>query len=222
MDNSVSSNGQQIADNPKMAHYHRRKDNMHTGDLLLWQEEHVWWKWIYRKFIGSKGDHVSLIIRLQQYEGDEKDHRRYTLEARRKQGTALNLLSRRLDGYVGKVTLYRLKSDWTPDERKKIGKVILEEVGKAYDSKSMIKTFIVDILRRFRKNIRLKYTVDDSKLFCSEYCYLAYKTARNDLCISEDYGKGTITIEGPPQPKDLFDLEIFDKGEQIYPPKESK
>jgi len=186
------------------------KHDMHTGDLLLWKEKYNLLKWIYRKLICSKGDHTSLIIRLQQYDDAQ---RRYTIEANRKQGTALNLLSRRLDGFVGEVWLYKLKSDWTPDERKEIGKVILGEIGKPYDCEAMMKTWAINILRRIFKNIKLKWKVDARELFCSEYCYLAYKTVRGEEGLKKLHGNGEdlLTFEGPPHPKDLIKLKIFQK-----------
>jgi len=212
MDYPNSSNEQAIASNPNLDLYNYLKKDLKTGDLLQWKHNNLFFG-IYRKLIGSEVDHSSLIIRLKQYEGDGDQSNIYIMEATLRKGTALTRLSRKLCGFGGEVWLYRLKSDWTSAERTTIGEELLYYVGIPYDLKAVVKTFFFDVLQRIFKNIHQRWTIDEHELFCSEYCYLAYKKARKNL---SDKGPEFV-FEGPPHPKDINKLGIFSKRENLYP-----
>jgi len=220
MDNANAASRPLKTPNHKLVEYNKLKDGMLTGDLLQWKKNTLL-RWIYRKLIGSDADHSSLIIRLKQYEGDIDPNegiidpiRRYIMEETCSKGATLSRLSRRLDGYDGEVWLYRLKKDWTHKERKEIGRVLLEHVGTPYDTWAVVKNFFFNIWRRISTNTRFVWKVDDRKLFCSGYCYLAYTSVRRKLPVKEE---PMMIFTGPPHPMDLPKFDIFEKPIKLYP-----
>lgn len=137
--------------------YHHHKQNMMTGDLLLWRANSLLGLAI-RHFSKAEVNHASLVMHFSQYEGDV--HRRFTTEALSK-GIILNLLSKQLEQYDGKVWWYRLKSDWE-SRRAMIGTNAMKYIGTPYDYKSLF------------KNAFGRVSADARELFCSEYCFVCY------------------------------------------------
>ena len=137
--------------------YNQHKQDMMTGDLLLWRANSLLGLAI-RHFSKADVNHASLVMHFAQYEGDA--HRRFTTEALSK-GIILNLLSKQLEQYDGKVWWYRLKSDWE-SRRAMIGTSAMRYIGTPYDYKSLFK----NAFGRVSANAR--------ELFCSEYCFLCY------------------------------------------------
>jgi hypothetical protein len=229
MDKADSASSPLKTQNPNLFEYHNLKNDMLTGDLLQWKK-HAFSRRVYRWLIGSQVDHSSLIIRFKEYENtvseidtyekNSKPVRRdiYNMEETWIKGAHLDQLSHLLEGYDGEVWLYRLKDDWRPEERRKIGIALLEHVGTPFDAWSVLKNFIFNACRRFITNIRFRHDwrVEERKLFCSEYCYLAYKSARGDLIVNKDL---EIVFRGPPHPMDLPKLGIFMEPIKLYPAK---
>jgi hypothetical protein len=130
---------------------------MKTGDLLQWKSNSIIGaaiRWKTKSIV----NHSSLVLKLIEYEGDEK--RRFTTEALER-GIILNYLSRRLEQFDGEVWWYPLKDD-QDNNRGRIGTIALSLIGIPYDYQSIFRQVFGSV------------SVDARRLFCSEYCYLAY------------------------------------------------
>jgi len=161
--------------------YDSIKDQFKTGDLILWSSNNFI-GWCIKKFTKSNVSHASLVIRFSEY--DENNHRRYNLESGR-HGTVLNVLSKTLQEYSGEAWWYPLQEKMEI-ERKRIGDRALEFVGTPYDYPSIFRYLIGNV------------SADARKLFCSEYCYLAYG------------------FEGKaPTPSEMLSLNIFKSGTKL-------
>jgi hypothetical protein len=137
--------------------YNQHREQMRTGDLLLWRANSLLGVAI-RHFSKADVNHASLVMHFEQYEGGE--HRRFTTEALG-QGIVLNLLSRQLEQYDGKVWWLPLKDDWE-SRRAMVGTNAMKYIGTPYDYKSLF------------RNAFGRVSADARELFCSEYCFLAY------------------------------------------------
>lgn len=162
--------------------YNRHKYNMRTGDLLLWRANSLLGVAI-RFFSKAPVNHASLVMHFSQYEGDV--HRRFTTEALAK-GITLNLLSKQLEQYDGRVWWYPLRSDWE-SRRPMIGTTAMQYIGTPYDYKSLF------------RNAFGRVSADARELFCSEYCFVCYGL------------NGTA-----PTPGDMPSLGIFREPVLIY------
>jgi len=141
----------------KLIKYNEIKDDMRTGDLLQWRSPSIIGRLIRWK-TGSNVNHSSMVIRLKEYEGRER--RRWTTEAL-EHGTVLNLLSRRLNDFDGECWWYPLKDEWN-EKRGEVGERSVYFIGIKYDYKSLF------------AQLFSKVSADARRLFCSEYCYIAY------------------------------------------------
>lgn len=140
--------------------YLKVRDEIGTGDLIEWHSKSII-GWAIRMITRNDVNHSSLALKLDYFEG-LKD-RRFVLEAL-EHGITLNLLSRRLEKFNGKVYWYKLKAE-NEGKRGMIASWALEQVGKKYDYKSLF----LQLLFRVSANAR--------KFFCSEYAYMAYRAA---------------------------------------------
>jgi hypothetical protein len=141
----------------KIDKYNEVKGEMKTGDLLQWKSNSIIGaaiRWKTNSFV----NHSSLVLKLEDYEGIEK--RRFTTEAL-EHGIILNYLSRRLEQFDGEVWWYPLKED-DHKYRDRIGEIALSLIGVPYDYKSIFRQVFGAV------------STDARRLFCSEYCYLAY------------------------------------------------
>lgn len=136
--------------------YNTNKNQMKTGDLLQWKSPGIIGAAIRWK-TKSEVNHTSMIIRLGEYEGEER-HRFHTEAMER--GVYPNLLSVRLEAFKGQVWWLPLKDEWD-QKRINIGRRLTEMWGKEYDYKSLFWQLIG------------KVNADAKQLFCSETCYLA-------------------------------------------------
>ncbi len=147
--------------------YNAVKDNMKTGDMLQWHSNSLLGLGIrlrtqakraqYEKDHDINVNHTCMVIRLKEYEGEER--RRWTQESL-EHGVTLNLLSRRLEQFDGSVWWYPLKPEWDA-KRTAIGQMAMSLIGVPYDYDSIFKQIIA------------KVSVDARNLFCSEnylYC----------------------------------------------------
>lgn len=172
--------------------YCKVKDLMKTGDALFW-ESYTVIGWLIRlkkapKEIyylhpeipeGYNPNHVSSVIRLKEYEGEERN--RFCLEAL-EDGYVLNRLSKRLEAFNGTVWWFPLKPDWN-ERRVDIGRNILSYVGTDYDYGSLFKNAVCHV------------STDGKKLFCSEAYYMSLgfsETAPrpNELLALDIFGEG--------------------------------
>lgn len=135
--------------------YEENRDQMKTGDLLLWRSNSLLGSLI-RFFSKGKVNHASLLLRIIAYEGQEK--RVFTSEAL-EHGVVINPLSLRLQEYDGEVWWYPLRKEWD-NERNAIGVRALQYLGVGYDYGSLF------------KNAICRVSADVRKLFCSEYYYI--------------------------------------------------
>jgi hypothetical protein len=137
--------------------YEAVKDQMKTGDMILWSHNSLIGKLI-EGFSHANVSHASLVIRLQEYEGLER--RRFHMEATGK-GVYPNLLSRALAHYDGEAWWYPLKDEWD-SSRQAIGEKAFQWLGVDYDFEGTL------------RNAWEKVKADPTKLFCSEYVFLCY------------------------------------------------
>jgi len=133
------------------------RKEMKTADLLQWRTRGVAGTLIRWK-TRSNVNHSSLVLRLSEYE--QLERRRYTTEALG-HGTVLSLLSRRLEQFNGEVWWYPLVDEWN-DKRQGVGERSLSLIGVPYDYRSIFKQIIGHV------------STNAQKLFCSEYCFIAY------------------------------------------------
>ncbi|MBU0907545.1 MAG: hypothetical protein KKE05_05315 [Nanoarchaeota archaeon] len=168
--------------------YNSFKGQMQTGDCLLWQSRSII-GWLIRFFSKADVNHAGLIIRPSEH-GDLKN-RRFTLEALEK-GIILRLLSERLRSYEGRVWLYPLKDDFN-DYRGDIAAWAIEKEGTPYDYKSLF------------RQIAGRVSADAKELFCSEFCFMAWKEVGIPI---ED--------QKAPRPGDIPGLGIFKDPILIY------
>ena len=172
------------------------------------------WRWITH----SKVSHSSMVIRLQEYEHLER--RRFTTESRR-HGTVLNRLSRRLRKFYGEVWWYPLMDDWNP-HRQTIGEEMLKLIGIPYNFAGLVKLTLRRLFGAkcrkilnstgFRGVVRWMNHVGEQEVFCSEYCYCAYKST----------GHLTADLSEPPLPDDMLKLGIFKDGKKILERRKEK
>jgi len=140
--------------------YNIHRPAMRTGDLLTYRTNgfisnliHFW----------SPDNHAGLVLDLDSYEGLQD--RRWTLEAI-SGGVHLNLLSHVLEKVHGQVFWHALKPEFN-DCRPALMCFGLDQVGAIrYDTKGLL------------KQIFGRVSADLEKLFCSEYCFLAWKEAK--------------------------------------------
>jgi hypothetical protein len=108
--------------------YNKVRDQMQTGDLLLWRS-HSLLGLLIREFSDAPVNHASLIMRIEPYEGSEG--RRFIAEAL-EHGVVLNLLSKRLAEEDGEAWWYPLDDEWAK-KRQGIGERALKFMGTPYD-----------------------------------------------------------------------------------------
>lgn len=140
----------------KLDSYYANRDRMKTGDVLQWDSDTLLGDGIQARK-GGDVNHTGLVIRLQEYEGEER--RVFTLESL-ENGVVLNLLSRRLEQFDGHVYFIPLKDDYDP-QRGKIGERALSCVGIPYDYPAIIKECFGNA------------KMDMTRLFCSEAAWYA-------------------------------------------------
>ncbi len=171
--------------------YNLVRDSMKTGDMLAWHSNSLIGKVIRWKTIPSdipkdsplSVNHTSTIIRLKEYEGLK---RRVFITEALENGIVLDLLSKRIQKFDGKVWLYPLKRNWD-DQRQLIGERLLSVVGTPYDYTSILKQIFGYV------------SVDLRAFFCSEHHYFGLGfsgIAPNpyELCL-RDYYKEAINIK---------------------------
>jgi hypothetical protein len=162
--------------------YQKYRPYMRTGDCVLWSSASVV-GWLIRKIGGAPVNHASLVLRFEEYRGFTD--RLFHLEALAR-GIEFNLLSSRLRGHKGYALWLPLKPKFD-HLRPRIGAWALEQVGTPYDYGSLFKQAVSRV------------SAEASKLFCSEYCYLAWKNAGIDMQ----------SVKHAPRPWDIPDLDIF-------------
>lgn len=166
------------------------RDQLKTGDCLGWHSDSLIGKAIRWKTVPSSVpddsplniNHVSSIIRLKEYEGLQ---RRVFITEALEHGTVLNMLSKRLEEFKGKVFWYPLKDTWNV-ERQAIGERLLQYIGIEYDYRSIVEQIFGSV------------SIDVKKLFCSEYVYKSYgfsgKAPNPYELVCRDYFKSPIQI----------------------------
>lgn len=143
----------------KLERYHRFQQKMRTGDLLSWSSDSAL-GWLIRKFTQSDINHSGMVIRFQDYEEKHGASRRFTLEALGP-GVELNVLSRRLENFKGRVYWHALKEEYD-DKRPLLGAAALQFAGVKYDYRSLL------------KNVFGRVSAEAARLFCSEYVYVTF------------------------------------------------
>lgn len=137
-----------------LTQYNKVRDQMQTGDLLLWRSFSLLGSLI-RDFSKAPVNHASLIIRIEPYEGSEQ--RRFIAEAL-EHGVVLNLLSKRLGEEEGEAWWYPLNDVWA-QRRTQIGERALQFLGTPYNYGALLKLAI--------ENVK----AGTDKMVCSEYCF---------------------------------------------------
>ncbi len=134
--------------------YTKNRKRIATGDLIQFKSYSML-GWLIRRFSGYC-NHSSHSVRFNEYNGEIQ--RRFILEAL-EHGIQLSLLSRRFEGYKGKVWWHSLKPEFHK-YRRKLGAVALSRVGIPYDYGSLFKNMLGHV------------SANAKELFCSEYVYL--------------------------------------------------
>ncbi|MBN1495925.1 MAG: hypothetical protein JXA07_04095 [Spirochaetes bacterium] len=140
-----------------LAKYNDISDRLHTGDMITFAGAGLV-SWIIR--VATKRSHIALVIRLKDYEGDEK--RRFMLEAHGLHGISLHLLSGRLEEYSGKAWWLPLKDEFEP-VRPFIGSWAFAQLGTHYDYPGLL----LNALGRVSESSRA--------YFCSEFAWRAIR-----------------------------------------------
>jgi hypothetical protein len=136
-----------------MSDYDNIKEQMKTADCLLFSSFSPIASGI-KMFTNSQWSHSALVIRLSEYEGEER-HRFYV------EATApvvkLTRLSAKMEDYTGYIAWLPLP-DYYDDLRKNMGHLMLELLDKKYDYKSILKQAFGRV------------SADANSFFCSELC----------------------------------------------------
>lgn len=169
----------------KLTKYHALRPAMGTGDVLEFASDTLLGKLIRWK-TGHDVNHTSMIIRFQQYDTD----RVFLLEAL-EHGIVLNLLSKRLREFSGKVFWLPLAEQFDA-KRRWIGQSALKYVGVKYDYDSILKQLVGRV------------SVEAHRLFCSEFVYLSLRDAAMPVYCKD-----------APQPGEFEGLGVFDFRERI-------
>ena len=133
-----------------------------NGDVLEWRSETILGKSI-RAVTGYNVNHASQIVTFDDFYHN-KPLRIYTLEAL-SHGIELNLVSRRLEDFKGKIYWLPLKEHYN-DKRFEISRHGLERIGIPYDYTSIKQIFFKFL---FFGSHSIKSSID--KLYCSEYTF---------------------------------------------------
>jgi hypothetical protein len=134
--------------------YNRVKDQMQTGDLLLWRSSNVL-GWLIRELSRAPVNHASLIMRIQPYEGGRK---RICIAEALEHGVVLNLLSKRLQEEDAEAWWYPLNEEWA-GKRGEIGERALQFMGTPYDYESLLRMALE------------KVKTHTDQMVCSEFCF---------------------------------------------------
>lgn len=137
--------------------YEAVKDQMKTGDGIAWHGHSLIGATIQGMSDGMY-QHASMVIRLSEYEGEER--RRYHTEATER-GVFPNLLSKKLEQYEGEVYWYPLRDEWN-EKRTEVGRRLIDMMGGGYDYSTLVKMAILH-----------PNTQDDYDYICSEVLYRA-------------------------------------------------
>jgi hypothetical protein len=137
--------------------YNAVKDNMKTGDGIAFHGHSLLGATI-QGISGGMYQHASMIIRLSEYEGEER--RRYHTEAMER-GVFPNLLSKKLENFEGEVYWYPLH-ELRDNLRKDIGRRLIDMMGGGYDYSTL-----------FKMSVYHPETQDDYDFICSEVLYRA-------------------------------------------------
>lgn len=133
---------------------------MRTGDIIEWQSRGAIGL-VIRLFTGSKVNHTSVVLRLDDYRG--KNDRRWIVEAN-PHGVELQLLSRRIAGHKGRAWWIPL-DDTHNNKRQAVANYLLSNVGIPYDYPNLFKQAFSRV------------SVDARRFFCSELADSAYRHA---------------------------------------------
>jgi hypothetical protein len=136
-----------------MTEYDTCKELMKTGDCLLFSSYSPIAAGI-KMFTNSQWSHAALVIRLSEYEGEER-HRFY-IEATSPKVKLTRLTGKMLD-YTGVIAWLPLPEMYDPF-RQQLGYTMLQLLDKKYDYKSVL------------KQIFKKVSEDADAFFCSEMC----------------------------------------------------
>lgn len=137
--------------------YNEIRDKLRTGDRL----DFISYSPIgYLIRLASKRTHTAIIVRLRDYEGQEK--RRFFLEADGLKGFTPALLSKRLEGYRGKAWWTPLRPEFE-EARRLIGTKAFGMIGTRYDYAGLLKSALGHV------------SEDVNALFCSEAVWSAVR-----------------------------------------------
>lgn len=153
----ISPTGNKINENELNPYYSIRK-YIKTGDLLSWHSYGFIGKCV-RFFTKGTVNHSSLCIDSIEY----GNGRKFCIEAM-ETGVELNVLSRRLDNFKGKVYWHPLNTN-IHSYRKEIGTAAFKNLGVGYDFRSIFKQMFGRV------------SISAKKLFCSEEVYLSFVDA---------------------------------------------
>lgn len=169
-----------------LSRYRVARPRIGTGDLIEWRSESVLGytiRWVTRRDV----NHSSLALKLERFDGAL--NRRWTLEAL-EHGITLNLLSRRLSKFKGRVYWSALRPEYDL-KRLAIAGWALQKVGIKYDYGSLF------------KNVMGAVSVNARRMFCSEYYFLALRAA------------GIVAGDKSPRPGEFGEYGIHHKRIQI-------
>ncbi len=147
--------------------YESLKSQFHTGDLIVFAGSGIV-SGAIRLF--TEFSHVETVIRLLDYEGEEK--RRFIIGADRG-GIQVQLLSNVLESYDGEIYWYPLCDDLDP-ARRYLGTWAFSQLGKSYDYAGLF------------KNALGRVSEDADAFFCSEFAFMALRTGCDMARICED------------------------------------
>ena len=170
----------------EISKYIQHRDSFKTGDAVQWKSYGLI-GWLIRRFSKGNVNHTSIIVDVGIY--DNLSSRKFLLEAQG-HGVVLTSLSRRSEEHKGEAYVLPLKDEFD-DKRINIGNWAFMQVGVKYDYDSLFNQMAGRVL------------ADAEKYFCSEFTYLAWKSA--DIPMNNPSGLA-------PRPCDIEDLGIFKKA----------
>ena len=168
--------------------YDAFKNILQSGDCILFRSRGPA-SWMIRAWTKENFNHAAIIVR--PHESGPFKGRRFILEAVAG-GVTLHFLSEVLKKLKGEAWLYLLKDQYT-EQRSMVTEWAINQVGTPYDYTSLF------------QQIFGRVSANALKLFCSEFCYMAWQAAGI-----------LVVVEHAPWPGEISRLKIFKSSKLLY------
>lgn len=188
----------------KLAHYEDIRDQIQTGDMIEFGSSSII-GYSIRLFTRKDVNHTSIAVSFDNWKSYH-GNRKFLLQAD-PEGIDLDVLSRELKNYKGKVYWYRLKEQYN-HLRNDMGSWAIEQVGVKYDYGSLF------------KNMFGAVSATAKKFFCSEYNFFALVVGKVLPQYKINKKREIIDNKGKkvkaPRPGEFGKFKVYEERVRIY------